>query len=141
MGSIYFHLSVQIMCILQLSRFMTMALHVRLQLQCLQCKSLFLLLPRHRPLRIDVPLLLFYLKASQKHPSSSFNPANIEEKHKSWRGTHNSKTSMMLFLHAEKLHDRAITLDGKAFSTNGVMRCCYNGFGQSAPCKSYLPTF
>ena len=45
----------------------------------------------------------------------------------------------MHFLCSEKLGDRAVTLDGKAYSTNRVMRRCYNGFGRSAPCKSYLP--
>ena len=41
---------------------------------------------------------LFQKQSSRKRPASSYNPVNIEKKHKSWKGTHNSKTSMMLWL-------------------------------------------
>ena len=83
-------------------------------------------------------IALWQDKASRKRPSSSFNPANIEKKHKSWKGTHNSKTSMMLFLRENRLRATSLSLGAKPFSTNGVMRRCYNGFGSGNSC-SYLP--
>ena len=83
-------------------------------------------------------IALFQDKASRKRPSSSFNPENIEKKHKSWKGTHNSKTSMMLFLREDRLRATSLLLGAKPFSTNGVMRRCYNGFGRATSC-SYLP--
>ena len=43
---------------------------------------------------------LFQEQSSRKHPASSFNPVNIEKQNKLWKGTHNSKTSMMLFGYA-----------------------------------------
>ena len=48
---------------------------------------------------------------------------------------------MILFLHDERLHDRAETLNGQAFSTNRLMCCCYSGCGCSRPCKTYLPFY
>ena len=41
---------------------------------------------------------LFQENASQKRQCSTSNGSNFEKKHKSWKGTHNSKTSMTLFL-------------------------------------------
>ena len=52
---------------------------------------------------------------------------------------HNSKTSMMLFLLEERICQKANDLGGQAFSTNGLMRRCYNGFGRCKEDVSYLP--
>ena len=83
-------------------------------------------------------ITLFQDKASRKRLSSSFNPANIEKKHKAWKGTHNSKTSMMLFIREDRLCATSVILNGKPFSTNRVMRRCYNGFG-AGTARSYIP--
>ena len=45
---------------------------------------------------------------------------------------------MMLFLREDCLRATSLSLGAKPFSTNGVMRRCYNGFGSATPC-SYLP--
>ena len=44
---------------------------------------------------------LFQDRASKKHQCLTTKGANIKKKHKSWKCTHNSKTSMMLFLQEE----------------------------------------
>ena len=41
---------------------------------------------------------LFQERASKKRQCSTTTGVNIEKNHKSWKGMHNSKTSMMLFL-------------------------------------------
>ena len=46
---------------------------------------------------------------------------------------------MMLFLREERIQQKADELGGQAFSTNGLMRCCYNGFGRCKEDASYLP--
>ena len=82
---------------------------------------------------------LFQEQASKKRQCSTTTGANIEKKHKSWKGMHNSKTSMMLFLWEERIRQKADGLGGQAFSTNGLMRRCYNSFGRYKDDIIYLP--
>ena len=64
---------------------------------------------------------LFQGSASQKCQCSTSNGSNFEKKHKSWKGTHNSKTSMMLFLREACICAASDQLNGQAMSTNGLM--------------------
>ena len=45
---------------------------------------------------------------------------------------------MMLFLREDRLRATSLALGAKPFSTNGVMRRCYNGFGVANSC-TYVP--
>ena len=45
----------------------------------------------------------------------------------------------MLWLRENHIQEKTVDLGGNTFSTNGLMRCCYNGFGRSSAVKSYLP--
>ena len=75
-------------------------------------------------------IALFQDQAKGKCQCSTNNGANIEKRHKSWKGTHNSKTSMMLFLCDDRICATAEKVNGQAFSTNGLMCRCYSGFGR-----------
>ena len=82
---------------------------------------------------------LFQDRTSQKCRFSTSNGYNFETKHKSWKGTHNSKMSMMLYLHKARICATTDALKGQAMSTNGLMHHVYSSFGHSRPCKSYVP--